>query len=346
MKNGCGETVVRQSTGRTALASFAEQLETETPDEAISKACAHLREEVARAGWPPGLESYVKAFGCKVLEAPIPTSGRLDFENGRYVIRVRSGEGSGRGSRQTAPELDLSKATERQRFSIAHELGHALLMHGLRDRPHDLERLRDPDIWETTERLCDAAAAELLLPLDQFVGEIRRGGFAPREIERLAKEHRVSSEVVLLRFLAAGARLVSLWRVRRDRWRANNLTATLVAAYRSQQKDPKLDLDTRSSAIKPNLVLRAARSGRTRARKLIFSQGPSFWSSAGVADADEARNMGDADDVKARSRQNWARGGVAARIERANVTLLLLPASAPGAGHPLWQAGGRRGPAT
>ena len=43
----------------------------------------------SQVGWSPGLDAYLRAFGLRVLETPIPTAGRLDYEDGRYVIRVQ-----------------------------------------------------------------------------------------------------------------------------------------------------------------------------------------------------------------------------------------------------------------
>ena len=196
--------------GARALDAFADALEAATPEEAMQRACHSLAQRVAGAGWTPDLSSYVKAFGIRVLEAPITQAGRLDFEPGGYVIRVKPA--------QSGPpahgDLDVAGTHGRQRFSIAHELGHALLMERLADQPTHLNGLHDPQAWSRIEQLCDQAAAELLVPVQAFIASVAREGTDPHAVERMAASYAVSREVILRRFLDLGARSVALWSVR------------------------------------------------------------------------------------------------------------------------------------
>jgi Zn-dependent peptidase ImmA (M78 family) len=72
-------------------------------------------------------------------------SGRFDFENGRPTIRFNPDD-----------------AWVRQRFTIAHELGHMVLNHGQSMRDNAANYSTDAENYR--EREANAFAAELLMP--------------------------------------------------------------------------------------------------------------------------------------------------------------------------------------
>ena len=336
--------------GTGALAAFAQSFGVASPRAAMLAACDRLRQRVVQAGWAPGLEAYLRAFGLRVFEAPIPTDGRLDYEDGHYVIRVqRAYDADG----PRAPSLlRPADATHRQRFTIAHELGHALLLERLGAQPEHLSGLQDPAIWPELERLCDLAAAELLVPLDEFLRAVGQVGCAPRAIERLAEGFRVSSEVILLRFLAAGARSISLWQVHQSPGQDGAFIATVIRSYRAGQA-PGLQPATLSNILTPDLVVQVADSGRVQVPRVQVADGGRVqvprvqvassaapWRFAAVADGGLPRaapsdlvQLGWLDD-------DVPVAPVAAQPPRlatdAHVTLLLFPESAPADGSPLW----------
>lgn len=105
--------------------------------------------------------------------------------------------------------LNNSATKTRQIFSLLHELAHLLLsMNGLSkfDTSY-IDRL--PARERQIERFCNAIAAEMLMPSDDFRAQIAR---FPAEVERasdqqfaeLATHYAVSREVVLRRFLDLG----------------------------------------------------------------------------------------------------------------------------------------------
>src|SRR5438552_2428200 len=113
-------------------------------------ACQFLRDKVTRRGSPDDLGSYVRAFGIYVLEEPISQAGRLDYDQGRYVIRVPPASPGEYPRGQINPDC----AGYRQRFSVAHEIGHALLMEQLAVSEEHLRGLQDPAAWSYIEKLC------------------------------------------------------------------------------------------------------------------------------------------------------------------------------------------------
>ncbi len=322
--------------GQDALAAFARDFDVASPRVAMLAACERLRQRVSQAGRAPGLDAYLRAFGLRVLETPIPTAGRLDYEDGRYLIRVqRAADGE---APRPPTVLRPAEATSRQRFSIAHEIGHALLLESLGRQPEHLPELHDPAIWPELERLCDQAAAELLVPLDDFLRAVAQIGCSPRAVERLSEGFRVSSDVILLRFLAAGARSISLWKVQPVSDRLGAVSATIVRAFQAGRA-PRLDPGTPSTVLSPDVVLQVACGGRADAPSVDVVPRASRWQLAAIADGGSAKSspfelvqLGWLDDEEAAARVP------APAALGAQVTLLLLPVQAASPATPLWSA--------
>ena len=113
-----------------------------------------------------------------------------------------------------APLVFLNAADSKaaQMFTLAHELAHVWLgATGVSDS----EAGRLPE--QQTERWCNQVAAELLMPL-QATREARRPDApVPQEIQRLAREFKVSTLVALRRLFDAGFMdQASLWQHYRD----------------------------------------------------------------------------------------------------------------------------------
>lgn len=128
---------------------------------------------------------------------------------------------------QNFPLIYLNNSTTktRQIFSLLHELAHLLLsMNGLSkfDTSY-IDRLPAPE--KRVERFCNAIAAELLMPADDFRSQA--AGF-PADIERssdqqfaeLAARYAVSREVVLRRFLDQGRVERSFYEQKAKQWAA------------------------------------------------------------------------------------------------------------------------------
>jgi hypothetical protein len=113
-----------------------------------------------------------------ILEAQMVEDGRLEQRSGAAAIYVRS---------------DLSPA--RRQFTIAHELGHRLLLHPGAPATAYRRRLTGDE----EERLCDDIAAAILLPRrwvhDQFCGSPQR----LRTIRRMAAMSSASLSASLVR---------------------------------------------------------------------------------------------------------------------------------------------------
>src|SRR5258708_1803106 len=127
-------------------------------------ACARLIDRARGAGWPPAvdhLDVCLNLVQARVLEGPLAPKGRLDVQDGRYLIRVRA-RGTDpfepeRGKKVSEREITASMATIKQRFTIAHELGHVLMRAAFREQPELLKVLENRSLWEQIEQLCDRA---------------------------------------------------------------------------------------------------------------------------------------------------------------------------------------------
>jgi Zn-dependent peptidase ImmA (M78 family) len=108
--------------------------------------------EVLKLYWdkkfPVNVEAIAKAVGMEVRKIPnLPYSGAFEIEGGKPVCIINA-----------------SDATVRQRFTIAHEIGHFLLKHdpSHRDGPEQFSvENKDP-----REIAANRFAAELLMPAD------------------------------------------------------------------------------------------------------------------------------------------------------------------------------------
>jgi Zn-dependent peptidase ImmA (M78 family) len=142
---------------------------------------------------PPFLpEEFARLLGCQVVRAELgETSGLLlKFHDG-FVIKVNRNHG-----------------LARQNFSCAHEIGHVIFSElqlqryiksiEYRNRTFNPEGERGARA-RAIERLCDVAAAELLMPEEVFRKYLSGFGVSAHAIERLANIFRVSIRAVVRR---------------------------------------------------------------------------------------------------------------------------------------------------
>jgi transcriptional regulator with XRE-family HTH domain len=140
--------------------------------------------EKAKVQQPPvPVQDLAAACGLIVITRPMPDelSGLVFDMDDAAVIAVNSGH-----------------SDNRQRFSVAHELGHHLLSH--HDRFHiDLTEGDPPGYDWQIERAANEFAADVLMPREMVLDEYER----IQDTHRLAKRFKVSE-------LAMGYRLVNL----------------------------------------------------------------------------------------------------------------------------------------
>lgn len=122
----------------------------------------------------------------KVVEESLPVDGAL-FGDGQdaWVVKINS-----------------TCSRERRRFTLAHEIGHLILLENLRT-----EASCGKDI--ELESACDAIAAELLMPMADTVEFVKQqGNLSPEKLRSIATSFGVSLQVAARRI----TRDLNLWR--------------------------------------------------------------------------------------------------------------------------------------
>jgi hypothetical protein len=97
-------------------------------------------------------------------------------------------------------ELHISRARfqsspARARFTIAHEIGHAILLRALGNDALELGEA-DPEAYQTVERLCDFAASHLLMPREQLGLALRERGLGRDAVRELMALFEVSKSAL------------------------------------------------------------------------------------------------------------------------------------------------------
>lgn len=136
---------------------------------------------------PVPVEEISDKLGIKISRAPSKDfSGLLIRKESRALIGVNSSEGS-----------------TRQRFTIAHELGHFYL-HPQKDTFVDYRDNSEGVIRTTREREADMFAAALLMPrtlLQRDFKNLSKEGFTEDELQLLVKKYQVSEKAMRFRLL-------------------------------------------------------------------------------------------------------------------------------------------------
>lgn len=144
---------------------------------------------------PVPVEELVRRYGAELRYVPCEDdglSGMLFRDDDRKIIGINS-----------------LHHTNRQRFTIAHELGHLLLHKGKEvhiDRVFrvNLRNAVSSQASDREEIEANRFAAELLMPYDFLMKDVKDGYIDiedEEEIEELAKKYRVSTQAMTFRLM-------------------------------------------------------------------------------------------------------------------------------------------------
>lgn len=158
--------------------------------------------------------------------AAIERQGVLVFQTGgQSIFKVSPSEAHGFSiSDKPLPVIvaNSKDAVTRRCFTLLHELTHVVLHNGGLCDFHEQKTSR-PEV-DQVEVFCNRVAASVLVPEDDLVTQVNRGGYQNREdwpdeaLAKLARNFRVSWEVILLRLVAIGRASQAFYR----RWKANH----------------------------------------------------------------------------------------------------------------------------
>lgn len=165
--------------------SLFEQAQAASPvlsdEEVMACICAELLKEGGVKEPPVPMEMLASLRGISSIEAvDQPFAGMLQPAASGFEVRLRNGD-----------------SRTRQRFTIGHETGHTLLP-GFFEAPQF--RCNGARNW--LERMCDTAAAELLLPEDLFRSHLGSANLEFEVIHELASQFEASIEATARRAVA------------------------------------------------------------------------------------------------------------------------------------------------
>ena len=156
--------------------------------ETIELAAEQLLVKLAIREIPTPIEDVARSLDIRISRAPSADfSGLLIRKYGRALIGVNS-----------------SEAPVRQRFTIAHEIGHFIL-HPQQDAFVDFRKGKQQGETQLPrERHADMFAAALLMPRKNLLRDFRRlakDGYTDEITETLAKQYAVSVDAMRFRLM-------------------------------------------------------------------------------------------------------------------------------------------------
>lgn len=192
--------------GRRALDDFARRWQAESSTVAMRRACRALLAETGQAEPPIQLRPVWRRLGAHVEYDLDDGDGLLDDDGRRWLVRVRR-YASRLGPAGKHPMRPAS--WRRARFTIAHELGHLILLQSV--EPSLRPELADPRTHREVERLCNLAAAELLMPERGFKRAAAGAGFSSAGLRNLYDDYLVSWPALLFRLAEVFSANVTVW---------------------------------------------------------------------------------------------------------------------------------------
>lgn len=200
---------------------------------------------------PTDLDAVARCLGvpCRPVEH-LASAGTLVREDDRLVITFES-----------------RASVERQRFTIAHELGHVLL---------DRHGLPAPQRGGDVEQFCDQFASRLLLPNPYVADAIERVSLA--DLRRVAKRFVTSLQATANRYAAVtGAEI--LYESETRSWTAGCLSA----------KDPVVRDAMTKAALDPQLIVSLGKTVQNPRLRRVEVEQRSGWTLALFAPVDLRR---------------------------------------------------------
>lgn len=153
-------------------------------------ACKALRAQIPDSGAPNDLSALARAAGVRRIRmAKIPVDGMLTRAGDGWIVTIA-----------------IAAAPVRQRYTLAHEIGHAVL--------GSTAECIGTDSHDQVERAANEFAAEALLPSEQFHSSALNVPMSAASVQELARFYRVSRDTVARRLCE-----LKCWSVAVIRWR-------------------------------------------------------------------------------------------------------------------------------
>jgi len=172
--------------------SFCDRWNGRTTTEAAGKALEAMIPTITKSGIPVNVELAAKYVGIEQT-TEIETSsfdGLLsETKAGMYFVTLRKGQ-----------------SEVRKRFTLAHEVGHAIVYRSIGRQGTATEKGQLKCRAETAdekdeERLCDLLATQLLMPREQFMRTMDEAGVCAQSVPEIARRFGVSLEAACRRLI-------------------------------------------------------------------------------------------------------------------------------------------------
>ena len=142
------------------------------------------------------LEALAEDLGVKnVLTRPLSDAQHLHSGVDAMLVPVPGGY---------SVVINEAAPYTRRRYSLAHELGHVMVQMAQLSPPSPLTRYRSSshamEITRAEERLCDAIAAELLMPEKLFKAAVEASGRSLKHMSRMASHFGASLTATVIRY--------------------------------------------------------------------------------------------------------------------------------------------------
>lgn len=173
------------------LQAFCRAYGADSPESAMRAACAALLSSVGLEEPPIPLKPLLQTLEISVQR--VPRRDLLQKKQPEALLAVK------KGGLVVYLYNDPKQHWRRARFSLAHEIGHALLFHALGDPVLIASLEATSEDHKQVERLCDLAASEILMPARAVRRVLRECDFTPDGLALLYDRFLVSREVLMRR---------------------------------------------------------------------------------------------------------------------------------------------------
>jgi hypothetical protein len=171
--------------GSKGIAALTRTFRAPSSEAAIRAACARLLRQCGIERPPISLKKVLSHLGTatEITDDPLNSDAVLHAERGQFTIRI--------GRRA------LTRNWQRARFTIAHECGHILLYHHLKNTELISSLDSTAEAHAELERLCDIAASELLMPHGMLRAAVQNHGITPNGLHALREIFAVSRKALI-----------------------------------------------------------------------------------------------------------------------------------------------------
>jgi hypothetical protein len=235
----------QQELSLSPLQAFSDAFSVPSPDAAMRVACRKLLKHCGVDRPPVPLKPLCEQLGIKVISKRSPGAATLRPTHKGLEVWT-----------------DLTSSNWRkERFIIAHEIAHVLLMSVLKQDRLIAALSHNPAIHNEVERICDLGAAEILMPTHFIGNAVREYGIAPGGLQSLYDLFLVSFRRLLFRIAEiTPSSAMILWR-KYARHSDEPVAMRVVTCYQQYSSDSHAPWLPKGSTIKhvsPDIVTRAA----------------------------------------------------------------------------------------